>query len=320
MQAYSLTVLGTDFIGLSLAQTFVQEHDPEEIAVVGSPASDDQVKTLEHLFNSSDDSVDLTRFPEAFQGDQDVRTMIQKTNESLASQAGFFGGQLVDLELNGDGVTLLVRTQEGLSNLHTRYVIATAPPVLDVVSNGANLPGVDSTPAGLIIDRTNLSLNSSTDYVTFGATDDELIWDVDFGFETLENGTTSNMKFFICGQLGSGPTSTETLSGLASGFDSLPEPTSHFSRSFETDEWEDADLPEGFVDTKTETLRSLMSQVIDSSGNRDQLIQKLEGVAGEIDSYSRFRSDPDLQRLRWKTLTAMNYAQVFLSTDSKVSA
>lgn len=318
MSAYSLTILGTDFIGLSLAQTFVQEHEPESIAVVGSPASNDQIKTLDQLFSTA--GTDLSRFPDAFQGDQDVETMISQTASSLSSTAGFFGGELVDLEMDPDGLTLLVRTEDDLVNLHTRYVIGTAPPVLDVIGNGANLPGVDSTVAGLLLSRTNLTLNDETDYSSLDVDGSELIWDYDFGFETRERGTTSNMKFFVAGQLAEGGTDTETLSELASGFEELPEPVGHYQNSFETDEWEDAGLPEGFVETKTETLRELMDEVLVADGNDDQLIQKLEGLAGEIDSYSRFRSDSDLQRLRWKTLTAMNFARAVLSVDSKVSA
>lgn len=319
MSAYSVTILGSDFIGLSLAQTFVQEHDPESIAVVGSPADEEQIKTLEHLFDSSN-GADLSRFPEAFQDDQDVETMITQVNRSLTNQAGFFGGQLLDMKLDADGLTLLVRTDDDLINLHTRYVIASAPPVLDVVENGANLPGVDSTVAGLLLERTNVSLNDNTDYYEIGEGDSRLIWDFDFGFKTRKGGTTSNMKVFACGQLAGGRTDTETLSELAGGFEELPEPLGHYSDSFQTDEWEDTGLPEGFVETKTKTLRELMMDVLNSSPEDDQLVQKLEGLAGEIDSYSRFRSDPDLQRLRWKTLTAMNYARAFLSTDSKVSA
>lgn len=318
MSSYSLTILGTDFIGLSLAQTFVQEHEPESIAVVGTPADDDQIKTLDHLF-STEHSADLTRFPEAFQGDQDVSTMISQATGSLKQEAGFFGGRLVDLDMDPDGITLLVQTEDDLINLHTRYVIGTAPPVLDVVGNGANLPGVDSTVAGLFLSRSNLTLNDQTDYYTLGDGGD-LIWDCDFGFETRDRGTTSNMKIFIAGQLAGGTTDTETLSELASGFDELPEPVTHYKESFETDDWEDAGLPEGFVETKTETLRELMDDVLESSDENDTLVQKLEGLAGEVDSYSRFRSDPDLQRLRWKTLTAMNFARTLLSVDSKVSA
>lgn len=79
-------------------------------------------------------------------------------------------------------------------------------------------------------------------------------------------------------------------------------------------------MPEGFVETKTTTLKELLQAVTEEDQDPESLTHELEGLAGEIDSYSRFRSDPDLQRLRWKTLAAMNFAQPFLKADQTVNA
>jgi hypothetical protein len=314
MSSYSVTILGTDFIGLSLAQTFIQEFEAEKISLVGRIPDDREKNDLSDLF-SDEDIAERDRFPEAFEGESNIRSVVTQTTNNLRGQLGWFGGELVDLKVDSDGFVLLVRDGENLRELYTHHLIATAPPVLDLVNHSYRLPGTDSAVTGLLLDKIGLGFDGSTEL--FERTEDgqRRLWDFDFGLTTDENGATTNMKISATGQAAQGSTSADQLRNLVEAFESLPEPTEHYSKSFDKAGWEDTSMPEGFVETKTETLQNLLGDVLRSDKESDVLTQKLEGLAGEVDSYSRFRSDPDLQRLRWKTLTAMNFAQPFLSVD-----
>lgn len=319
MSSYSVTILGTDFIGLSLAQTFVQEFESDKISMVGRIPDEREKNDLSDLF-SDEDIAERNRFPEAFEGETNIRSVVSQATDNLRGQLGWLGGELVDLKVDTDGFVMLVRDGQELRELHTHHLIATAPPVLDLVQGSYRLPGTDSAVTGLLLDKVGLDFNGSTEL--FERTEDgrSRLWDFDFGLSTDDNGSTSNMKISATGQAAQGPTSANQLRNLVEAFESLPEPTEHYSKSFDKSGWVDTDLPEGFVETKTETLRNLLGEVLRSNEDSDVLTQKLEGLAGEVDSYSRFRSEPDLQRLRWQTLTAMNFAQPFLSVDQAATA
>lgn len=320
MSSYSLTILGTDFIGLSLAQTFVQEFEGEKISLVGQSPTDRQLEDLSELF-SPEHQAGLDRFPEAFEGEDNIRSVVTQTTENLRGQLGFLGGEIVDLKVDNDGFVLLVREENGeLRELYSHHLIATAPPMLDVLDRSFHLPGSDSAVTGLLLDSIGLAFNDEGDLLELSGENGPRVWDFDFGLETDENGGTSNMKISATGQAADGVTTTEQLRGLVQRFESLPEPNEHYSKSFDKSGWEDTSMPEGFVETKTETLRDLLDDVLSAEEDPDVLTQKLEGLAGEVDSYSRFRSDPDLQRLRWKTLTAMNFAKPFITSDQTATA
>lgn len=319
MSSYSLTILGTDFIGLSLAQTFVQEFEAEKISLVGRPPTDRQLADLSELF-SPENEAELDRFPEAFEGEDNIRSVVTQTTENLRGHLGFLGGEIVDLKVDNDGFVLLVREEnDQLRELHTHHLLATAPPMLDVLNRSFYLPGSDSAVIGLLLDKTELAFNDNVNLFELPGENGPRVWDFDFGLETDDHGGTSNMKISATGQAAEGVTTTEQLRGLVERFESLPEPTQHYNQSFDKSGWEDTSMPEGFVETKTETLRNLLDDVLTEAEDPDVLTQKLEGLAGEIDSYSRFRSDPDLQRLRWKALTAMNFAKPFITSDQTVA-
>lgn len=318
MSSYSLTILGTDFIGLSLAQTFIQEQDPELLSLVGDLPTDDQKNDLQSLFTESDET--LERFPEAFEGETDIREVVETTVSNLRQKLGYMGGQLVDLKVDTDGFVLLLKENEELKEIFTHHLIVTAPPVLDLLDNGLDLPGTDSAVTGLLLDKIGLDVSVSTDVYSYRRDDEKKIWDLDFGFKTDNSGGTSNMKVSATGQATEGPTTADALSSLVESFDTLSEPTTHYNESFDKQGWEDTSMPEGFVETKMNTLRKLLGDVLESDESADALTQKLEGLAGEVDSYSRFRSDPELQRLRWKTLAGMNFARSFLNSDLKAKA
>jgi hypothetical protein len=317
MSSYSLTILGTDFIGLSLSQTLLQEHEAEKLALVGEHPTDSQNNNLDDLFSSG---ADLQRFPEAFEGEDNIRQVVTQTISNLGHSLGHLGGRLVDLKVDTDGFVLLVQEGDTLTELFTHHLIVTAPPLLDVLERGLVLPGTDSAVTGLLLDRTGLDFHGSNDIFETSLEDRDAIWDLNFGFESDEHGTTSNLKISVTGQAAQGPTTADTLKNLVESIESLPEPTPHYNESFDKEGWEDTSMPEGFVETKTSTLKELLQETIEDDRDPEALTHELEGLAGEIDSYSRFRSDPDLQRLRWKTLAAMNFAQPFLQTDQTVNA
>jgi hypothetical protein len=314
MSSYSVTILGTDFIGLSLAQTFVREFESEKISMIGRIPDDREKNDLSDLF-SDVNIAERNRFPEAFEGESNIRSVVSQATDNLRGQLGWLGGELVDLKVDTDGFVLLVRVDDELRELHTHHVMATAPPVLDLVPGSYRLPGTDSAVTGLLLDKVGLDFDGSTEFFERTVDDQPRLWDFNFGLSTDDNGSTSNMKISATGQVAQGPTRADQLRNLVEAFESLPEPTEHYSKSFDKSGWVDTDLPEGFVETKTETLRNLLEDVLQFDEDPDMLTQKLEGLAGEVDSYSRFRSDPDLQRLRWQTLTAMNFAQPFLSAE-----
>ncbi len=317
MSSYSLTLLGTDFIGLSLAQTLLQEHDSEKLALVGERPTDEQKNNLQRLFSSN---ANLERFPEAFEGRDSIRGVITQSINKLDNNLGHQGGRLVDLQVDTNGFVLLVQQSNELTELFTHNLLVTAPPLLDVIDRGLTLPGTDSAVTGLLLDETGLEFNASKNTYTTSPNNTETVWDLDFGFVTDEHATTSNLKITVAGQAARGPTTAETLKNLVESIDSLPEPNVHYSEGFNMEGWEDTSMPEGFVETKTDKLKKLLGQVLDGDKNPEVLTHELEGLAGEIDSYSRFRSDPDLQRLRWKTLAGMNFSQPFLTSDQTVNA
>ncbi len=319
MSSYSVTILGTDFIALSLAQTFVQEFESEKISMVGRIPDEREKDDLSDLF-SDEDIAERNRFPEAFEGESNIRSVVSQTTENLRGQLGWLGGELIDLKVGQDGFILLVRQEGTLREFYTHHLMVTAPPILDLINDSYRLPGTDSAVTGLLLDKVGLNFDAPTKLFERRIDGRSRLWDFDFGLCTDENGSTSNMKISATGQAAQGATSADQLRSLVEAFESLPEPTEHYNKSFDKSGWVDTDLPEGFVDTKTETLRGLMEDVLHSDKDSDILTQKLEGLAGEVDSYSRFRSDPDLQRLRWQTLTAMNFAQPFLSTERAATA
>lgn len=171
------------------------------------------------------------------------------------------------------------------------------------------MPGEDSAVTGLVIETCDIELEATDNRWTIHPD----LLSVESGFE---NAAEDNLRVIGPAQFGvpddiqSVPPNMDTDSTTVAP-PSQTEPEGFF--------WEDESMPEGFVDTKTNRLRTLMEQVlIDTpSSDLEPLVQEIEGLAGEIDSYSRFRQEPGLRRLRWKMLTAMNFIRPYLVETPK---
>lgn len=199
--------------------------------------------------------------------------------------------QLVDLQPLPEGYRLTVRN-DTLTTIKTSVLVFTTPAVVDLLPEEETLEGADSAVAGLLIERLETPPEQPSAWL-----------------ENPHDASTGGFPnpredVFTAGALNPDPSDPDVDQLLAATRNrTAPEPDE------DQPEFEDVDLPEGFVETKTNTLCSLLDECRRFNPERDsrqQLLQRLEGLAGEVDSYSRFRPDPDLLRLRWKTLLGMN--------------
>lgn len=285
-------VLGTDPWGWMNFQQLTADYNPQQVAMIGSITSEPEIdETLQRI------PLDTASFDPGF---------YDQVNENREN-FGFVGGKIVDLDRSEEGFHLAALRDDGeIEELYTHRLIATAPGGTDLVEDTIPIAGTDSVVSGLLIEHFSLEWKH-----------DQQIWKDEggqplgfgSGFQTQSDGTTSEPGLIIGGL---------ARAGIPEHLGSIPYPEQQSTESptaeQSTFDWEDIGMPEGFVATKTRRLKKLMKTIIEQndSNHSERLLQEWEGLAGEIDSYSRFRSDPALRRLRWKMLAGMNYARSYL--------
>jgi hypothetical protein len=289
MRSVDTAVLGTDAWGLNLVSQL--NETGATVALVGESSPPGEHESYLEQLSVSHDQIPL---PSA--DDQPDNVVVE--------------GQLFDLKPTGDGIHLAIHEKGELKTILTRQLAVTAPAGVDLVEDSGSVPGADSAVTGLLIDRFEIEFNGTTERQF---DENRNMIHMESGFHSADDGQTPVDNLYIFGPARQGAPSSmpvrkpNSLSRASSPPDDVGEPPTDF-------DWQDESMPEGFVDTKTDRLRTLMNQVLVAETDRETepLVQEIEGLAGEIDSYSRFRTEPGLRRLRWKMLTAMNLIRPFL--------
>lgn len=297
MLSVDTAVLGTDPWGVHLAQRLQQSSDT---ALIGAQHDRNDYKKFHSEVEQHVDPPSIDNQPDSM------------------NDLPFRGGTLFDLETTDDGILLAVQKNGELTTVHTNKLAITAPVGPDIVADGFPVPGADSAVTGLIIDQFDVDFEPSTEAWFTEQSPHKQLLALSSGFRCRENGQTTHDNLYVFGLARSGfprvrsvtvPEELETA-----GTD--PKPAQHSPSDFE---WQDESMPDGFVETKTTRLRNLMNRVLVESppSETEPLVQEIEGLAGEIDSYSRFRPEPGLRRLRWKMLSGMNLIRPFLVETAK---
>lgn len=297
MISVDTAVLGTDAWGVHLASELADS--PMDTALVGPHHTREEYGS--HLDR-------LSGFTQIEAPD---------TNPNKHENLTFRGGQLFDLQSAENGFHLALQTDGELTSVHASRIVVTAPPGPDLVNNDRLVPGTDSAVAGLLIDRFEIEFEGSTERWVDSEDGIDRLLGLPSGFNATDDGRTSEDGIFVFGLARSGQPQSPNFTIP----DFLTEPAGLVNEPGDVPgefTWQDESMPEGFVDTKTRRLRELMQRVLidEPPADTEPLVQEIEGLAGEIDSYSRFRTEPGLRRLRWKMLTAMNLIRPYLVESS----
>lgn len=296
MVSLSVLVLGSDPVGRMLARRLNGDHPGARVGMMGRAATDAQLEVLRResdriLPNPTSDGI---------------------PNAALPRDLAWIGPPPFALTARREGFLVRgARDNEPVEPVHARELVVTAPPMLDLMESGLDWPGTDSAVTGLVAEACGIPPVPSTELRWRNVEGTRRIRDLDFGLECDERGNPGRTGVHVAGMAGAGPADSVDPEALLDRLDPRDPPAAD---GFETPEptQEDLAMPEGFVDTKTDRLRELISRAVRTDNPSENLIPALEGLAGEIDSYARFRREPRLQRLHGKARTAMNFVRPFL--------
>ncbi|MFB6355912.1 MAG: hypothetical protein ABEJ65_05290 [bacterium] len=307
----SLAILGTDPYGITAARNFV-EHSPfDRVHLVGSIPTGDDLSQFQSILDEHPPLQD--QLPPAKHSDS-LYQELSSAIRTIADSSGHTGGQIVDGEFHASSYQLAVEEQSQIKNITAQVLLVTAPAGLDLISSPPVILGADSAVSGLLIDRHQYSFAPSTEHY-FMSEENQTLWTVKSGFKTDNHTLENDVSIFVGGFAREGLPIRGRFTGLLDQIREVAERLTDESNVTTNEDihCEDEGMPEGFVDTKYEKLRRFLTDIlVNEQEITPALVQKIEGLAGEVDSYSRFRRDPELLRLRWSTLTAMNLVRPYL--------
>lgn len=313
MRQLSILVLGTDPLGDALSRRLSDRHPEVPVGQAGPSVTGTHRDNAQRLGRWLSREETSRSFPVPLDGEN---------LDSNADESVWTGGPPFELERTASGFWIrLVDDGGDLQTVHAACLLVTAPPVLDLLHEGLALPGVDSASAGLVAEQTEASLDdASTALYRLEDEKTPSIWGTDFGLVASAEGATEADGVYAAGQAAAKAPDHVLPEKLLQQLDPPPDPPDGEPDSPERTTHEDLAMPEGFVDTKTQQLQTLVGDALDAEeGSRRPLISSLEGIAGEVESYSRFRTDPRLRRLRWKARTAVNFLRPFLVPRGEVT-
>lgn len=296
MVPLSVLVLGSDPVGRMLALRLARDHPDARVGMMGRAATDAQ---LERLRRESDR----------------VRSdspSVPPPTAALPRTLAWTGPPPFAMDAERESFLVrAARDNEPVEPVRARELIVTAPPMLDLLESGLDWPGTDSAVTGLVAEACGISPVPSTELRWHPVEGTRRIRDLDFGLECDGRGDPGRRNVHVAGRAAAGPADYVDPGALLDRLDpGEPPPGDSFEDPEPTQE--DLAMPEGFVDTKTDRLRELIGRAVRTENPPENLVPALEGLAGEIDSYARFRREPRLQRLHGKALTAMNFVRPFL--------
>lgn len=292
----SVLILGSDPVGRTLARRLSRDHPGIRVGLMGRPMDDAQRDGLQRLPEGAWPSP-VSADASGSSPPEDARWI---DSAPFALTGGTDAFRVAPAEGNEPGEPVLAGE-----------LIVTAPPILDLLGAGVALPGVDSAVTGLVAHASAATTVPSTDLWRLEDRAGSPIRGLGFGLKCDEQGDTEAAGVHAAGLAAAGPIDRVDLEALSNRLDP-DEPPAEDPADDPEPVQEDLPMPEGFVDTKTERLGELVDRAVRDGSPPGNLVPTLEGLAGEIDSYARFRREPRLRRLRWKTLAAMNFVRPFL--------
>ncbi len=298
----SVLILGSDPVGRTLARRLSRDHPELRVGLMGRPMDDARQDGLRRLPERT--------WPSPVSADAsgpspDDELWIDSSPFALSGGPDAFRVDPAEGDEPGEPVL-------------ARELIVTAPPILDLLEAGLALPGVDSAVTGLVAHASAATTVPSIDLRRLEDQASSPIHGLGFGLKCDERGDTEAPGVHAAGMAAAGPIDRVDLEALSKHLDPAEAPAQDPTDDPEPVQ-EDLAMPKGFVDTKTKRLGELIDRAVREGPTPENLVPTLEGLAGEIDSYARFRREPRLRRLRWKTLAAMNFVRPFLVDRREIS-